>query len=77
MNIETTLARSIRVYDRESRYDAACKSILANKFILAWILKSCIAEFRNYDIEDIAENFIEDSPKISQIALLPDETVPP
>ena len=46
-------------------YDNACKQILANKYILAWILKSCIQEYRDEDIRAIAEKYIEGEASVS------------
>jgi predicted transposase/invertase (TIGR01784 family) len=39
--------------------DAACKNILANKYILAWILQASFHEFENRSIEVIANELIE------------------
>ena len=49
MEVETTLAESIRTMDKSAQYDAACKRLLAIKIILAWIMKSCLKEFKNID----------------------------
>ena len=54
-------------------YDAICRRVLANKFILAWILRSCTAEFKGYDIDTII-SCIEDVPKIAEIEVMPDRT---
>lgn len=55
-------------------YDEACKKVLANKIILAWILKSCVKEYYNYSVEDIAEKYIEGEPIVSGVAVHADET---
>jgi len=39
--------------------DAACKRLLAIRIILAWIMKSCLEEYRDFDVNEIAEKFIE------------------
>ena len=51
--------------------DAACKRLLANKSILAWILKDCVEEYRNCDIRDIVEKYIESEPQIAEVAVNP------
>ena len=39
MVAETTVAESIRIVDQKAAYDAACKRVLAEKIILAWVMK--------------------------------------
>lgn len=56
METENTLARRITGAGLRASYDEACKRLLANKQILAWILKNCTEEFRDYSIREIAEN---------------------
>lgn len=58
MVVENTLARNITVARDKAAYDAACKRLLANKVILAWIMKSCLEEYRDFDVEVIAEKYI-------------------
>ena len=62
METETTIARSIRATDERTRYDAACKRLLSEKIILAWIMKSCLEEYRDCTVEEIAERYIEGEP---------------
>ena len=40
--METTLAKNIRIVDDGAKYDAACKKLLSEKIILAWIIKTCL-----------------------------------
>jgi hypothetical protein len=56
-----------------SSYDKACKQILSNKIILAWILKHCIKEFTDYEVEDIAGKYIEGKPEVSEEVVHVDE----
>ena len=37
MNAHTTIAKNIRVSDEKASYDAACKRLLSEKIILAWV----------------------------------------
>lgn len=73
MKKETTLARNISTADEKASYDASCKRLLANKCILAWIMKSCLEEYREYDVDEIAEKYIEGDPHIAQITVNQDE----
>ena len=50
------------------QYDAYAKKLLANKPILAWILKECVEEFKNYSIETIIK-CIDGEPEISTVAV--------
>lgn len=55
MEVETTLAKSIDAASENAQYDAACKRVLSDKYVLAWIMKSCLDEYRQCTIEEIAE----------------------
>lgn len=39
--------------ENKIRYDAACRNILADKRVLAWILKGTLAEYQNNSVEEI------------------------
>lgn len=72
--METTISKSIRAADDRAGYDAACKRLLSEKTILAWILKDCVEEFRDCDVKDIAFRYIEGEPQVSEVPVAPDET---
>ena len=73
MKTENTLARNLDFAADTASYDAACKRLLANKEILAWIMKSCIEEYRECSVKDIAEYYIEGEPQIAHTAVNSDE----
>ncbi|MDO5423769.1 MAG: hypothetical protein Q4F41_08600 [Eubacteriales bacterium] len=75
METENTLAKNITAAADKAAYDASCKRLLANKNILAWILKGCIEEYRDCDVNDIAECYIEGEPHIAETAVNPDEEI--
>ena len=58
MEINTPIAEDIHATDQRAQYDAACKRLLSQKVILAWIMKSCLKEYQDCDIKDIAEIFL-------------------
>nr|WP_300847295.1 hypothetical protein [uncultured Acetatifactor sp.] len=74
MNTDTTIAKNIRVADEKAGYDAACKRLLSEKIILAWIMKNCLEEYRDCDVEEIAEKYIEGTPQVGEVAVAPDES---
>ncbi|MCR5662957.1 MAG: Rpn family recombination-promoting nuclease/putative transposase [bacterium] len=74
--MKTSLAAGIDIAKNKADYDAACKRLLSEKIILAWIMKSCLDEFRGFDVNFIAEKCIEGTPFISEVPVNPDETVP-
>lgn len=74
MNTDTTIAKNIRVTDEKASYDAACKRLLSEKIILAWIMKNCVEEYRDCDVNEIAEKYIEGQPQVGETAVAPDET---
>ena len=44
--VESSLAEGIRQTDLEVQFDACCKRLLAEKVVVAWIMKWCIPEYR-------------------------------
>jgi hypothetical protein len=73
MKVENTLSKNITSAGDNASYDASCKRLLANKIILAWIMKSCISEYQDFDVKEIAEKYIEGNPQIAEVAVNPDE----
>ena len=65
-------AEALQLSEENARCDAACKRILSEKSILAWILKSCTEEFRSFDAEEIAAKYIDGEAQIDELAVLPD-----
>ncbi len=76
MDMKTSLSSGIEVTKDMTDYDASCKRLLSEKIILAWIMKSCLDEFRNFDVKTIAEECIEGNPLVSEVPVAPDETGP-
>ena len=77
MEIDTPIAEDIHATDQSARYDAACKRLLSQKIILAWIMKSCLKEYRDCDVKEIAEKYIEGTPQVGIVPVAPDETNAP
>ena len=73
VKIDTTIAKNIHVADDKAKYDAACKRLLSEKIILAWIMKNCLEEFRDCDVKEIANNYIEGTPSVADVPVHPDE----
>ena len=73
MDGETTIAQGLHVTDDSAGYDAACKRVLSEKAILARIMKACLVEYQDCDVNDIAEKYIEGQPQVSTVPVLPDE----
>ena len=57
MNEETTIAQGLRITDDSAGYDAACKRVLSEKSILARIMKACLEEYKDCDVNEIAEKY--------------------
>ena len=77
MEQKTTLSQSIELTEQKSQYDASCKRVLAEKVILAWIMKHTMKEYMKYDVREIAGRYIVGEPKIGVTPVLPDETNAP
>lgn len=51
-----------------ARYDASARNLVAEKPVLAYILKSALDEYEGYTIQEIAGKFIEGVPQIRTAA---------
>ena len=51
--MKNELAGDLVLAATKSQYDACCKRILANKIILAWILKYVTDEFADMSVDEI------------------------
>lgn len=74
MESSNTIFQNIRIAGTNADYDAACKRLLSEKVILAWIMKNCLEEYGDLSIKEIAEKYIEGTPQVAEIPVLPDET---
>lgn len=77
MKHKTTLSQSIDIVYQKAQYDEACKKVLAEKIILAWIMKHTMKEYAIYDVREIVENFIVGEPRVAETKMMPDETNAP
>ena len=77
MKHKTTLSQSIDIVYQKAQYDEACKKVLAEKIILAWIMKHTMKEYTKYDVREIVENFIVGESKVAEMKVMPDETNAP
>ena len=68
------LTISIRILDDKAQYDAACKRLLSERIILAWIMKACVEEFRDCEIQEIAAKYIVGTPQVGVVPVDPDES---
>ena len=62
--METNLAQSLEITTDRAKYDDSVKELLADKQILASILKYTLDEFKSESIDDIINNI--DEPEISK-----------
>lgn len=64
------MTRAIESVGEKSQYDTQVKMLLAEKIILAWILKYSAAEFQECSIEEIV-SLIEGDPQVSEVPVAP------
>lgn len=60
------ISQILDVSDRKTKYDASARNLVAQKAILAYILKSAMDEFSSVSVKQIAEELIEGSPQINE-----------
>lgn len=76
MPMKNELAEDIGLTAGKSQYDAQCKRVLANKEILAWILKHTVKEFADMSIRRI-KKCIGNDIQISKVRVDPGKTNTP
>ena len=70
---QTAIAKLIDTAADEAQFDDCVKKLLANRLILAWIMKECVDEFKQFPIKRIAKECIEGEVQISEVAVDQDE----
>ena len=73
MAIQNSISKTIDTAEQEAQYDTCVKKLLSEKIILAWILKECVNEFKQYSISQILKECIEGEPKVAVIAVDQDD----
>jgi len=73
--MNTRLTTAIELTDGKMMYDGSCKKILADKTILAWIMKECVAEYADVDVTEIADRYIEGIPDVGMTEILTGKTI--
>lgn len=66
---QSLIANMIDIADKEAQYDRQSKRLLSMTVILAWILKSCVDEFRDFSIAYITNNCFVGKPEVMVHAL--------
>ena len=72
--VENQLAHTIDQTEYDSRYDRTAKKLLANKQILAQIMKGCVNEYSDCPVDDIVEKYIEGTPEVGSVGVHVDDT---
>lgn len=70
--MQSLIANIIDTAGNEAQYDAQSKRLMSMTEILAWVLKTCVDEFKEFDVQFIMKNCFMGKPIVSQIAVDPD-----
>lgn len=73
MEKQTALAEAIDIVAAKAKYDQCAKKLLSFKSIDAWILKSCVTEFSDLDVEYISAHCLSESAELSAHAVHQDQ----
>ena len=68
--------QSEELKQKKKKYDTVCKKVLSRKPVLAKILKSCVSEYKDYDMKFIEEQCIEGDTISFSMGVNPDESYP-
>lgn len=66
MEVETSVARGVQATGDMAHYDAACKRVLSERQVLAYILHDFMREYESLSREQIANEFLEGEPLIGE-----------
>lgn len=72
MEVREPMSQYVYQYQDKSDYDVACVHLLSLRIILAHILKSCVDEFMDFDIDEILQ-CIDGEPEVGSLALFADQ----
>lgn len=75
--MKSGLIKELELAQGRAQYDEHAKRLLANCYILAWILKSTIKEFKDLSIVQIATQCIQGSIEIASVPVFPGQTNQP
>ncbi len=67
--VQTNLANTIDASEGKAKLDEYAKSLIRHKAVLARILKECVDEFKDFDVEFIQNECIVDEIQVSVVAL--------
>ena len=72
--VENQLAHTLTQTEFDADYDKTAKKLLANKQILAQIMKGCVDEYSECSVDEIAEKYIEGTPEVGTVGVHVDDT---
>jgi predicted transposase/invertase (TIGR01784 family) len=67
--VRTKLSKEIDTTSYAAMYDRCCKNLLTHRIILAHIMKDAVSEFKDFDVNYIADNCIEGKPQVSEVSV--------
>lgn len=74
MKAQTTMAMDLDTWQEERKLDEACCRLLANKVILARLLKAVVEEYQSTSLQELEQQVLEGTPSISTDTL--DQDIP-
>lgn len=74
MEQSTTLDTTLHVAGAYPEADASCKRVLSDKHILAWIMRECVAEYKDIPANEIADKYITGQPRVGSVPVYPNQT---
>lgn len=72
--MDTAIKEDLRATELAAELDNSCKRLLAHKSILAWIMKTCLQEYADVPVQEIADRYIEGSPQVGDIGVMPEQS---
>lgn len=70
---ESEMSLNLDAAEERTKYDAAARKLVAQKAVLAYILKITLDEFADVPVKKIVEEYIEGMPQIHEAAVHQDQ----
>ena len=71
--MDTTLGKDINSAGDRAKLDEICNRLVANKYIISYVMRDCMWEYRDCTIEDIIQRYIEGTPAVSSVLIDQDD----
>ena len=67
--MKTTIASDIDIAGNKARLDEAANNIIANKYVIAHIMRECLSEYKDISVKTIISKYITEAPAVQKVRI--------